>query len=79
MPVSFKTYGYERGNNDQSILELKKVSLCFLNAEEIYAFSVFVRECAEGAKANQNWDHEHYMTKDGQHDISLGILDQRNY
>lgn len=78
MKTGFKVYGYTKDNEENGIQEISKVSLCFWDKNQLKKFSEFLRACEERAVKNSDWEHEHYRTDDGEFDITVDILDERN-
>ncbi len=78
MKTGFKIYGYTKDNEGSGIQEIPQVSLCFWDKTELQRFSEFLRACAEKTTTNSDWEHEHYRTDDGQFDITVDMLDERN-
>ena len=79
MTASFKIYGYNKKQENQGILELSQVSLCFLSPDEMLEFAKFVEQCAIKSASKSAWEHEHFMTIEGEYDVVVDILDQKNY
>lgn len=59
MAYTARGFGY-KANDDEGIIFLQTVSLCFATAEELRRFASFALECATNFEQNPEWDHQHF-------------------